>query len=1118
MNEEPLKKWKHAFFAARLLQQPDGKLLYRYRATPCEYTSLKDALGVVLDTHSLNQLTTDGFHFPGLFVFYAAEWWRREYDGQWAWSPINQSLTDKECLWSAEERSRCIEKGLRFWRLEKTTAGGFRYLRAIALQGGLPLKRIAEARGRLSDVLRRSLALAKGGTFINPDAIRGWISSLSDRLPKSYCREEIYDLLTELVITTFKVVKEANLTESKKALAKLDTHVPGWRDRYPLPVEGKMAQGLIEQLILDASTAPKMRPFGNVSLSRRLHSLDGEIWTLHAGVTAPGELSTGSLKDWFEIDPEESLPRLFDLAISAGDTSFTLSAHRLAGHEKYAIDQHLKFIEGQDAAAHHQARLTCNDGRYWLADLRRGEPLENDLPWIFVDDRDGTLNFHHQGGGKLAESSAWLAIPAGWKIEPQAGTAEIKAYVDQPDRELYRVSGDILIKTNEDAIWRLRTGQADEEQVDYHWRGRRVWHDFIRPGLAFYGRPNLYCGDRCINSRHLDWKGQKEAKYFGPVLVTSREQGELLYRSRLLILPEQADIRFEPSGPTEGWVHFCSWGLADARIITPDIEPEIDSTADQLSIRMKAAGGLHVAPAYVELKLLWPDNPEPARLSMPFPAQGARLLDAEGSPLQQGVRLPVDGLAGTRLIAVGGLAHPTLRFGLRHTIEGRYGMEESVQIKPFSNAQRLDIRPMDHVDRIQRMLGSDELLDDWVEVSLHANHNEMFRFRVSRYLAFLERHVLEVRITDDTLKHLSPQQLQSLPVQALRLDTPADEPETLEAIESEGIPTGAWRFDQFKLGPGSWLIYPDKEAKRSLRLTLWHIDGAEPAQSPLTRAMTTQNCAPRQHQLDEVIQAMAADYMKPDWQDMECLAEHLGHLPLATLDLWRCFSHSTSAMAALALRLHRLPGDFTRRFAVELPFSWMGISMAEWRAAMHQCRLQAEAWNYPESAVGDHVNRRIESLTRWSPCLCNLLNIVKAEVLGEMLPELNMMKQPASDVIFSGGLFNGENCAMQNLMRMHAEEQWPDDLEINDWIDSRRKPDLATLFAPGNLGFKHSVVNLPIVIAYGCATDSLTPIIGNPALINAIRRYESFDPHWFETAYNHTIARCVARELVVLQR
>ena len=1086
--------------------------MFRYRATDNEFTALKQAFQETLHLHRIHNLITHDLHFPALFVFYAADWWRRECDGKWEWAAITESLDD-EWDWTRDERAKCVEKGLHDWRLERTASGALRYLQAIALQGGLPLKLLSEARGGLGDVLQRTLALAKGKA-VSRDDLLGWIRSLERRLPKSYRKDAVLELLADVIETTLSLVGEAQITASTDAIAQLDEHKPEWRHDFPLPVDDDAAQALIERLIRDASQTAQPRTFDRITLDRSLHPIDQDEWTLQAHITVPEAIDAEALQTWFEIPKDVALPRQLVLETISGNTTMRLPLHRLAGNHRYVCDEHIRPIDGADAAAACHMRLTCGNGHIWNAQPRRSERLEDDHPWVFVTDADDSRRLHHQGGGKVAAREAWIAVPSAWEVQ---GAAELTALIATPERAVYRITGDHWIHTDTSDIWRLQTGQTDVDGPEYHWVGKRSWLEFSSPDMAFHGLPTLYDGPRRIPTDALTWN-ETGGQVPGPRTATYTHAGELQLRVRVLILPDKAGIRLQPNGPLEGDIHFDHWRLAGIAVRTPDIEYREEKHTDGATLRLKYTGDQRTPPADIELELAWPDHPTPARLRLPFPALGARLFDADGFELENNAGLSVDRLTGTRLIASGNLSLPELRFTLQHTQTG-CAPAEIVRLKPPPAGHPLELRPLDHRERMQRLLGSDETLDDQVEVSLHANHHDRFRFHVSRYCCDLEPETDAVRIPHETASRIHAEQLRALPVQALRLESPGDEAETLPLIESEGVPTGAWSFDAARFGPGHWLIHPGQNAACQFRPTLWPVPGGETPQSRLTRALAMADASERQCLLDEAIATLAANYAEPDWNDLERLAYHLGRLPLPTLDLWRRCAHHPVAMTALAIRMHRLPDGFLRRFATELPFIWSVIPMAEWVRAMRRCIRQAEAWGTSASVYADHLADAIKRLARIEPCLDRSLHIAKDIALGKT-PQALTEKHRLLDAYWADALIlNRESSKLQQLLHTRKDDTWLNAPVISDLIEAfAKQPGSRTLLPSMERMSKETATTicLPILLAYGCAANTLPPLLNDPRTRNDIRRYQDFDLDWFTEAFNHTITRCVSRGLLTV--
>lgn len=521
----PLADWIRGPRRTPRLHPPDGRSLYRYRLDDDDFASLERALRAALaQCSSLDILPEIEPAFPRLFVLYAAEWWRRRYDGSgWSWASILSDLGAATNHWSQARRGECVERGLRAWGLDRTQAGGLRYLRAIALQGGLPLRPLSEARGALGRVLSRVLSLARGSQP-GPHLIRGWVASLGGELPQSYRREEVYELLAEVVTTVLGLVREAGLTPHADTLARLDARCPDWRDRFPLPVGDREAAALIEQLIREAVRLPAPSS-GRLRVERWLER-DGEGWRLCSSLAPLERLDERGLRDWFGADPGR-LPRAIQLRLESGDQALSWQGRRLAGQGAWRIEAQPRSLEGAVAAADHRLVLSLGDGQAWPGQPRRGQALDSDLPWIFEERPGGLPRWVRDGSGSVTPQYALVVASAGSQVIPESdGSAEQAGILAALGRTVWRVLGRVRVQASSGAYWRIATGQAGAREADYHWVRDQVWLDLIDPPLAFRGRPRLFDGETPVQSHRLRWTPDGNSAP-GPVRVTLDRDGVL---------------------------------------------------------------------------------------------------------------------------------------------------------------------------------------------------------------------------------------------------------------------------------------------------------------------------------------------------------------------------------------------------------------------------------------------------------------------------------------------------------------------------------------------------------------------------------------------------------------
>ena len=1120
------------FFNRRQLPHsaPDGRWLYAYEVDEGEFNQLE---GILRQTYTVTGTAWSREVGAALFL-YAAEWWRRHYDGgRWSWNPILDSLGIRRDDWPPSTVRRFVEGGLRYWRLNLNRTGGLRYIGVIARQGGLPVSVLSNASGHIGRILGRVLELTTPGT--SRQTLLSWVESLKDRLPASYQDAHTLELLTDLTEGVLRIVHQAGLTTSDDAIAHLDVVLPRWRRELPLRMDDTHAQGLFEQLIRDAVTTPSPRRPDEIVVRRWLESEDNDIWTLHSSLDLPNRLALDDPQSLFPgLDPN-SLDRTPTLSLIAGDHSLDWLLHRLTGQGAYRVPSVRLDLSGEAAAELHQTRLRNQGGGLHTGQTRHGEALDPDLPWLFDDRKDLSPTWIRQGGGGVRTESAIVAIPAGWTVFAQdtvGSRIELVAFLESPERELYRLYGQAQVADTSGHRWTIRSAQVDADEDDYHWDGNRYWIDSIQPILSFRGPnpPSLRNGLRRIDRHDLDSHPHSNFIHrWGPVTVSHIEDGEIRHRARLLLLPERAEDHLIPEGPEGGSIRLKGWGVESARLVQnarteePDVTMAVRRQGPDMVIELGLSTGVsqRLTPYSVVLGLAWPGHPEEARVRFRYPAKGARAFDTSGRVLHSETWLSVADLLGVRLVAVGVMGPLRLMLEVQrpHEALGRSAVIE-YPIKGIEGPGYIEVRLQDHTETIEGLLATEDLLDAWVKcVLLDRSQTPLLTLRLSRYTAALERFPTQVALKPSSLAKLKEHELSALRLYALRLESPADEPIELTPSRSEGVLTGAWDFDPTAQEAGSWLIYSPPDSPVVLRPLLWSYECGGVPEGSYAHAIGLADRTQREPALDALIARMSCNFLDPAWNELEHLISHLKHLPLASLDLWRRFAHNPRAMAALALRLGELPPDFVRRFTNELPFDWTLVPYWVWVEAAERLRAQCEQWfgaNISPCEYKKQLENAFQLLGERYPALESLLLIVRCEALQESDPQFRIMRSRAGDEIFQGQQFSNENSEFQRFLREHAnDDHWPTNPDISRLIQQGRKSDLpgANLLRNDQLDFQNSLINLPILLALRCIHDPGDHAFDDPQRIHAIRSFRAFDPDWFDAAFHCTIARCLSRGL-----
>lgn len=1114
--------WKDRLLARHGLRWPDGRALYLYRLTKAEFDELEQLLAqwlarllVQVNLSDLPRLSG----FSCLFVLYAAEWWRRKYDGaHWSWEPILRDIGANPDEWTQAQRSDCVLLGLQDWKLKPREYGGLRFLGSVAVQGGLPLNLLAEARGRIGQLLGQVLRQA-GNSSVTPSDLLIWVRSLKGNLQKSYQQEVILTLLADMAWTVLRLKDEAGLTSSADAIARLDQRIPGWRDRFPLPVEDAHAQGLIEQLIRDAASIRIERNALCLPVERQLEPSEGGEWTLRSNLNLPDSAPANVLARLFRLNVDE-LPGFGELALTAGTERLKTLIRRMAGRDSYRLERKPWGFEGDTAVQEHVLHLSAPDGRVWSANAPRGEAVDEELPWVFSAEESG-YRFLRQGSGGVATIEAMVALPPDGTIKPQAGAeATPQGALQCADRQVFHIRGAVETHDATGLACRIRTGQAGSGDDSYEWRGERYWLDFENPPMAFRGMPRLYriFQDGMVHPMEgsLGWSPLGNptpglTQPIGPVSLRYPAVGEVKQRARIVVLPGEASLSMEPRDARSGVIRLQNWGAMTARVLSPSVRHTANRVHDALMLSISVPVEERV-PEWIKAEVFWPHTTVPVRLNLPFPGRGVRAFNADGKEIQSGALIAAQGLIGMRLLVLAGQQNSLM------TLEMAVGNGSPARVhrlRALPGALSVEVRLQDFSTDIQHLLSEDDRPDAWVRVSLRLGGVQHFVLNVARYAATLDKNSNDISLDAAGCQALAPEEIASLPVLALRLERPGDEAIVLSHRVSEGVPVGSWAFSPETREPGSWLIYPAPDSQLPFRPTLWTAPGQVDSDSPLARAIGIPNQAEREAALDEVIESMASDFLEPCWIEVERTAGQIGHLPLATLDIWRRLARSPMGMAALAFRFGSLPNGFLARFAQELPFIWEFVPFVAWRQAMARLQDQCKASFGKEAGAvifKSYLDSRIKDMASAHGALDYLLGIASADFVPEATRDAQLLKQAVGPTA-GQRLFDGETSLLMRLRRHHANDKWP--TGFNSLLRQfRSQQDVVRYLCPQSQGFVDGAINMPLLLATQVATNQIDRWFDDRAAIHALRAHRAFDPEWFNEAYNLTIARCLADGLL----
>lgn len=1108
-------EWFNALLLRHKLDRPDGRPLYQYRLTDLELDELIALLKLSSEFgvgYSRKMLFWDAS-----FVIYAAEWWRRFYEGKWGWDGIFESinipLSDLDVL----HRNELVESGLQAWKRKVRHRNGKRYfLGTIATEGGLPLHQLSESGGWLRNILEPVITKHVSSGL----SITSLIESYNEVIPKNYRSDEMKQILEEIAEITVGLRKEYELNDKDDPLQWLDKNGIKWRERYPLPINDAAARSLLGELVGAVARARTVRSETLIfELERGLIRSESPSPCLTAQVNLPRFLIIELLTK--KMSHDQWPPQIdIDLVSPAGGEWKLCRGLRTQwqGRDAYRLTGFKLLLRDDDALKPLHLRFKSFGAVLAEMELDDGERLDTSLPWLFKD-VDSRWLLQGQASQSVKAASAIAYIPASCDVVPNVADLPFESLAPIYDGRLVKFAGRITC-TDDDAHYRLSSGR-EQDTEPYRLGGIRC--DYAQtPSETFVGLPYLLKFDlgtghasrqfgATLLARPLGesqaWKplregmtGCFEIRLLGP-------SQEVLLRKRIGILPGDFSLTLKADHhqARSGKLLFSgiqNWQASQAQ---ENIECSVTREGDCILMQLATTG---LPPSNVLLALQPKDRARELILNVPFPSKGALLFDQNNRQLKAGAPLYLSNIRGHRIKLFDSSYHQGRQCSLVLTLSDPGANSEDIRDIYISRYLHLsgtlsEFSIADWEEIILELIGVSASLDACVNLFLELDGQPELSIKLKRYECELKPNwqAATLELMAQQIGANSPELLEQTELLALELNRPKEDPVKLLQLRSEGVPMGVWQFEPESKREGPWLIYPAETSPLQFRSMLWIVGEKRSCQEELelekitllSAAAVVADEALRHQAMRLVFEQMSSDFSHESWNYLDHLWQKTHHLPLATLDVWRLAVSSPTLMACLVIRNK---DEVVEKLAKELPFTWELVCLHDWRSALSTYKAQFRENELEDSMLNELINNKIDKIAQIAPVLDVIGKVLKQDVLGTSVPELRALK-----LLPLGFLRQSLDADFQELRRRNAEYKWPEMLEPKLQEDLQGLPDaICNLVAPHN-DFHFSVLYLPFILAWRSVDSSGSRWNPSAADIFKIQQIKQFDETWFDMTF-----------------
>jgi hypothetical protein len=657
--------------------KPDGRPLHAYKLDDKAFARLEAVVSQNLHANRFQSAAAD-------FVLWAAERYRRDYDGgalSWDFvtGPLNVHL-------SQEQLRELTAEGLKRLGRRVLRGGiGTQYLRAIAAEGGIPVRLLSGQSGNYRAALVGLVAdVSRIGLGCPRDVALGFAQQRTRRLPKGYRSREFHELFVDFgfeILELRQLAPEGLRPQDVEPF--LDREKPGWRDALSLRLDGEAARSLLADAVLVSSR------HGLVTdpLTRVLRRGDGDRWSEWLDVEEASEIAPQLVT---EVEPDRRRLRLGPvgaLATAAPDLLFALerdnpngpwSCRRISGRRT------ARFRFSLGVAAELMAMADGSFfGRVRLSGGEMIDPCDGPTFWRLEEMGESSavaLSYAGNAALRTRDPHVWMLSVDG-KVPQTTGTLSVEPDGSVEGGALWRLSGKgrVLVPGGNAAV---ETGAEADDRDEIQASGPRQYRILDSRGAPVHrgvpailyrhaGRSFRELTGRDLRHRvvgeGMGWKpGAPSASTLGRVAFAVRDGDGVGARVTVAMVPQAFSVRDATRGADSvrrlrfegvpaGWVLRVAGGAPR--------QPDADGV-----VEVELEGPMR-AQARLPLTLASPAGATPMAWSLDMPRARGGFQREDGESLAQNINIAMDDLRAWRVVPAAG-RRTDLEIRLRGPVAG----------------------------------------------------------------------------------------------------------------------------------------------------------------------------------------------------------------------------------------------------------------------------------------------------------------------------------------------------------------------------------------------------------------------------------------------------------------
>lgn len=1085
----------------RNLSHPDERPLFHYRIKDHEYKVL-EAL--------LSKYDIDTINWSAGFVFYATEWWRRNFSGShWTWDPILQTIGKSNI--NTAKRSQIVEKGFHYWKRKIHTDQFTQrrdFLGSIFAESGIPNNVLTNEINWLPNLIVGSYKEFSGTSLSETDSILPIRLNVQRRpIPEVLNNDSFFGLIKDVVVSLIYIKRKYQLDDKPEPVNYLDNEFPDWRDNFPVKID-EVGKTFLDNILSEVAKIRETYKY-EIKIDHKLIKINDQ-YSIKAQLVIPGKFynfeELGLSQS--EFDKFSSKAQIFLTSDNQDriQLGYAFKPKNRDGFQINRVSANLPMIN----AFQKEWELSMVDslsGESAILELPGGDALDVDMPWVFLKDNNDWM-LKTQGSVRSSKDEAKIICKKNAQIECEE-FVELSSFSE--DQKIIKINSICFISDTENKF-KIRLSSDSDDNFQYRLvssKNKIIPYFTKENSKVFIGFPSIVQTETETGHKNIiganrgniqikkptgsNWQNANALFHGNFKMRLLGNEDEVLHTQKIMVLPDSFSVQLKNQNQGMGIINLTGTGEYELSVIYKKVKGEITQTEEGHKIELSAKNELFAES--ITMKLQSAEHGT-IKLKVPFPNDEPKIVNNEEEVVAQHSTLYINNLHGYRLLCTNTRdTSRTLKIRLELIDSYADYLQNIIKSKPLKiqGESNLEKSLIDFKDDLEQLFAASSASID-AYIKLWFDNNQYIKIKQYQYTGNFNKDDHSFCInTNEAING------DNISVKAFRLDMPLQDENilTLDFDPEKYI----WIFPNEYKSTGKWMIFPGQGSKIMFRPNVIVFKTNDvPSKIETVDQIWEASLTDYENRIElfsQLFERISMDFENPNWNELQILWKNTSHLPLGVFDIWKAIVKTPKALISCFINLE---SKLIEKLNNEFLINWNLILVDDWIKLFNAYKEYLDNITSSTDLTKKLINSKLQKLSSHLG-----LSFIADELLPSLLfnnNDINEIPKPLFISIIQESI-NG-------LRNRHQGERWPDSMKDFIVETFNNLPNSYKNLLPNDLSpYSKSVIYLPVLFALQSLNQELVELSEFDLLdSHRMNQVVEFDTEYFNDIYNFIQGYC----------